>query len=53
MNESKKSYHLKNYVLRDIVLYFLVLGTIGFGDPVALVGYIVAVAGFLDLALIQ
>jgi chromate transporter len=27
------------YALRDIVLYFLRLGTIGFGGPVALVGY--------------
>ncbi|MEP6727699.1 MAG: chromate transporter [Bacteroidota bacterium] len=28
-----------SYTLRDIVFYFLKLGTIGFGGPVALVGY--------------
>src|SRR5262247_1396291 len=28
-----------SYTLRDLVLYFLRLGTAGFGGPIALVGY--------------
>lgn len=34
MNSAKKK-----YLLKDIVVYFLKLGTIGFGGPVALVGF--------------
>lgn len=28
-----------SYTLRQIIIYFLKLGTVGFGRPVALVGY--------------
>ena len=31
---------LAPYSLRDLVLYFLHLGTTGFGGPIALVGYV-------------
>ncbi|MDJ1469236.1 chromate transporter [Xanthocytophaga flava] len=33
------SVHVPSYSLKDIVWYFLKLGTLGFGGPVALVGY--------------
>jgi chromate transporter len=37
-NQTKESSKIK-YSLRDIVLYMLKLGAIGFGGPIALVGY--------------
>jgi chromate transporter len=39
METSPELEKTKNYTLWDIVRYFLRLGTIGFGGPVALVGY--------------
>jgi len=39
MTEPNQSPDLHPYSLRGLVLYFLKLGTIGFGGPIALVGY--------------
>jgi hypothetical protein len=37
------------YTLKEMVIYFLKLGTIGFGGPVVLVGYITSLPVFPGL----
>ena len=39
LTESKAREGLQTAEIRDLVAYFLRLGTFGFGGPIALVGY--------------
>ncbi len=39
ITDSREDHQTSPYTLRELLLYFLKLGTIGFGGPIALIGY--------------